>query len=43
MIMQNFYVIIWHIHKYGYFIIIKPPLFKAFFSISFNERFERFG
>lgn len=32
MIMQNFHVIIWHIHKYRYFIIIKFPLFKAFFE-----------
>ena len=37
--MQNFYVIIWNIHKYAHFIIIKQIACKRSFLIILNEGF----
>ena len=40
--MQNFYVIIWNIHKYAHFIIIKQVARKCIFQCVLNEGFMRF-
>ena len=39
--MQNFYVIIWNIHKYAHFIIIKQIACKRSFLIILNEHLMR--